>query len=184
MTLNSDNLYFVYFLYPHSIYTTKNSFKKDLSRLHPVTKRRTWLVLDCHSCKGGLRGQPQVWLRRPATVWRQPLTHKHWWASRNFEAHSWRTTLAAGVQLKYWCRSTMFCFVLPFLLFYVWFVLWQNRFETAPLANVIPARAELFESALERTRWWGMKKRSRSNIYSPNTLQTFVFWRLLHAPLS
>lgn len=114
MTLNSDNLYFVYFLYPHSIDTTKNSFKKDLWRLHPVTKRRTWLVLDCHSCKGGLRGQPQVWLRRPATVWRQPLTHKHWWASRNFEAHSWRTTLAAGVQLKYWCRSTMFCFVLPF----------------------------------------------------------------------
>lgn len=107
MTLNSDNLYFVRFFYPHSLYTTKNSFKKNLWRLHPVTKRRTWLVLDCHSCKGGLRGQPQV-LRRPATIWRQPLTHKHWWASRIFEAHSWRTTLAAGVQLKY---RVLLCFV-------------------------------------------------------------------------
>ena len=73
------------------------------------------------------------------------------------------------------CATQVPCFALFYhvLSFYVWLVLWQNRFETAPLANVIPARAELFESlALKR-------KRSKSNNYSPNTLQTFVFFKII-----
>lgn len=81
-----------------------------------------------------------------------------WWASRIFEAHSWRTTLAAGVQLKYWCHSTMFCFVLPFLPFYVWICAVAKPFWDSSISKRAPQNGRFQHAPNFLNRWpWNEK---------------------------